>query len=316
MHLSNRVLFGLAAGTLAGASAAIFTRYAQAEGMPSLLIAAFRLTLSTILLTPFVFRNYRHEVADLLTPARRSDLRWAMLAGALLAVHFIAWISSLEYASVLIATVLVTSSPIWTGLIETLFFKVRLTRWVILGVATTLVGNVVLTLAGGGSGGGPNMLLGGALALFAAITVAVHRTVSRPLRMKMSLLPFMWVIYSSSSLVLIGLVIVTGTPVVGFPLAGYFWAGMLTIFPHLIGHTAYNYVLRFMPATFVSLAIQIQPIFSTIAALLLFGEQPVIGQIIGSIIIMAGVFGAITAQMREGEKARTSSTPPETSEGG
>lgn len=302
-HLPKRVLIMLIAAIFAGSSAAIFTRLAQAEGMPSLLIAAVRLSLSALILTPIALTRHRREIADLLSPPRRADLGWAAFSALLMALHFGTWITSLEYTSVLIATVVVTSSPLWTGMFESAFFRLRLSRGIILGLAAGLVGNLVLTLSGGGASGGSNIALGMALALIAAVAIALQRTFSRPLRVRLSLIPFLWLLFGLGGLSLIVALILTRTPVLGFSPMGTFWMVMVTLFPQLIGHSALNYALRYMPATYVSMLVQIQPIFSTTAAFLLFDEQPSLGQLAGSVIIMVGVFVAMLWHARDSARS-------------
>ncbi|MBL8132682.1 MAG: DMT family transporter [Anaerolineae bacterium] len=302
-HPPNRVLFALIAAVFAGASAAIFTRLAQAEGAPSLLIAAFRLTLSALILTPIALTRHRREIADLLSPTRRADLGWAAFSALLMALHFSTWITSLEYTSVLIGTVLVTSSPLWTGVFESVFFRLRLSRGIIFGLLAGLAGNLVLTLSGSNGSGGSNMALGGALALIAAVAIALQRTFSRPLRQRLSLVPFLWLLFGLGGLALIVVLVFTQTPVTGFSPMGYFWMVMVTLFPQLIAHSAFNYALRYMPATHVSMLIQVQPIFSTAAAYLIFDEQPSLGQLAGGTIIVVGVFVAMLWHARDSARS-------------
>ncbi len=107
-----RVYVVLAIGVLAASMAAIFIRFAQNEGLPSLLIAAGRLTLSALLLTPFALRKHLPEIKAL----SGIDLLMAGASGLLLALHFATWIASLEYTTVLVSVVFVATSPLWVAL--------------------------------------------------------------------------------------------------------------------------------------------------------------------------------------------------------
>ena len=82
-------------GILAVSTGSIFVRYAQ-QDVPSLVIAAWRLTLATLVLLPFAHRYKRQEMADL----QRGALGLAVLSGLFLALHFATWITSLEFTSV------------------------------------------------------------------------------------------------------------------------------------------------------------------------------------------------------------------------
>jgi drug/metabolite transporter (DMT)-like permease len=121
---------------MAVAAAAIFIRYAQADGMPSLVIAAGRLTIAALVLTPFALARHLPAVRAL----NRRDLALAVVSGFFLAIHFAAWVSSLEYASVLISVVVVTSNSLFVVLLEVIFLRARPARLVIVGLVLAIVG--------------------------------------------------------------------------------------------------------------------------------------------------------------------------------
>ncbi|MEL6526640.1 MAG: EamA family transporter, partial [Chloroflexota bacterium] len=118
------VMLGL--GLIAMSVSGILVRYAQGAGVPSLAISALRLCISAGLLTPFVVRSYWADIRKL----TRQDMLLAIGAGTFLALHFASWVTSLEYTSVLISVVFVTSSPLWVAILEFVFLKVRLPRLV------------------------------------------------------------------------------------------------------------------------------------------------------------------------------------------
>src|SRR5512147_2422322 len=92
----------LTGGLLAVSMASIFIRYAQVYA-PSLVIAAYRLTLATLVLAPFSLVKYRSELRSL----SRLELGLALLSGFFLALHFATWITSLQYTTVASSAVLV-----------------------------------------------------------------------------------------------------------------------------------------------------------------------------------------------------------------
>ena len=98
-------------GITAASTAAIFIRYAQHEGAPSLVIAACRLTIATLVLAPIALSRRRIELAAL----TRRELGLALLSGLFLALHFASWISSLEYTTVASSVVLVIDHPVVGG---------------------------------------------------------------------------------------------------------------------------------------------------------------------------------------------------------
>ena len=63
----------------------------------------------------------------------------------------------------------------------------------------------------------------------------------------------------------------------------------MALFPQLIGHTSFNFALRYLPATYVGIAGQLEPIGSGLVAMIAFGEVPTLGQLAGSALIVTGV---------------------------
>jgi drug/metabolite transporter (DMT)-like permease len=286
----SQVYLMLAIGIVAASLAANFILLAQDEGVPSLFIAAGRLTVAALVLTPAVLRNsrYAREISSL----SRADVILIAICGFFLAIHFAAWVSSLEYATVLVSLVLVSTSPIWVALLEVFLLHMKLARPVIIGLVVVLVGGIIIGLAGTGdeaTNGNNNQFIGGALALIGAIAVAVYLIIGRKIRRQLSLTPYIWLVYGMAALLLLLAVILTGTPMTGHSFEGYAWIVVLALVPQLIGHSSFNYALAYLPATYVSIASQMEPVLGSMVALVLFDQIPGFGQIIGGLIIIAGV---------------------------
>lgn len=290
----TRVYTILMTGVTAASLAAIFIRIAQGEGMSSAFIAAGRLTLSALILTPFVLRSHRHILAQL----SRADLLLAVASGLLLAIHFATWIASLEYTSVLISVVLVGTSPLWSALFEVIFLRARLHRLVVIGLLIAFAGGLLIGVAGrDDSGLGSNILFGSLLSLAGAVTFAIYLVIGRKLRAKLSLLPYIWLVYSIAAVFLIILMLgASNVEITGFSATGYLMILLLAVVPQLIGHSSFNYALRYLSATFVGIATQLEPIGSALAAYIVFREVPLPLQILGSLAILVGVILASFGQ--------------------
>jgi drug/metabolite transporter (DMT)-like permease len=304
-QIPANLIFVLIIGVFAIASSSIFIRYAQGEGMSSLLIGAGRLIISTLLVTPIVLSRHIDDLKRL----NRQDWGWATLGGVSLAIHFSSWILSLEYTSVLISTVVVTSSVIWVALLEFIFLKTRPTRMIMIGLVIAIVGGIVIAFGSGGSSdqqidSGRN-LIGILLSTIGSIAGAVYYIVGRKLRPKLPIFPYIWVIYGIGGIVLSIAVLLTGTQILGFEGIAYVWLLACAIFPQLIGHSSLNYAVGYMPATLVSMITQLEPIGSAILAFLLFRETPLPIQILGSAILLAGVVMASLGQAQNEQKAKS-----------
>ncbi len=275
-------------GVLAASTASIFIRYAQAAAAPSLVIAALRLTFATLILTPFALRAGGHHTVLALS---RRDLGLALLSGGMLALHFASWITSLEHVSVLVSVVLVDTSPLWVALLGRFLLQEALSRRTIIGIAIAFCGGVLIALSSDGAPLSPQAapLWGSALALIGAVTVALYLIIGRRLRATLDVLVYIWLVYGTAAVVLLGMVALTGLSLGGHAPLAYLWILLLALIPQLLGHTAFNYALGSLPAAYVSLVSLGEPIGSALLALVLLGELPTTLQIAGSLLILFAV---------------------------
>lgn len=288
------LLFGIISVSLS----AIFIRLAQLEGVPSIVIAAGRLSIAAIILTPLMLSKHLPEIRTL----TRKDFLLAVASGGILSLHFVAWISSLEYTSVLISTVFVTTGPLWVALLEVFFLRAKFGKWVWIGLGVALLGGMVIGLVGDNQAStAPEPVLGGLLALGGAISVAIYFVLGRKLRAKLPVIPYIWLVYSCTAIFLLFFLLISGQSVTGHSTQGYFWVVIMALLPQLIGHTSFNYALGYLSATYVSIITQIEPIGSAIAAMILFRETPLPMQIGGSIVILIGVTLASWGQSQKSE---------------
>jgi drug/metabolite transporter (DMT)-like permease len=292
----TRAYVVLACGIAAIAFASIFIALAIRDQMPAPVIAAGRLTLAALLLTPLALRQHWQHIRGLLW----RQLAMIGVSGVFLGVHFYTWVSSLEHTSVLISAVLVTTTPLWLALMEKFFLKADLSRGVVVGLCVALVGGAVIGLGGANTAtqttGDPN--LGAILSLIGALTVSVHMIFGRSVRDQLPLLAYLWMVYGVAALVLCAIVAVTATPVLGYSANAYVWVLLLALVPQLIGHSSLNYAVRYMPATYVGIAVQMEPLASAVAAFFILQQTPSPAQLLGSAVIFAGVLIATLWQTK------------------
>jgi drug/metabolite transporter (DMT)-like permease len=296
---------GLLTAILAVSTASIFIRFAQGEA-PSLVIAALRLTFASLTLTPFALTRGRAELRRL----SRRELLLGLLAGLFLAVHFATWISSLEYTSIASSVVLVSTGPLWVALLSPLFLREPLTRPVLFGMLLALAGGTVIGLGDSctlqaGLICPPfsefvlgKAFLGNFLALGGAWAVAGYLMIGRSLRAGMSLLPYIFLVYSVAALALLGIMVVAGQRPTGFSLLTYVWIALLALIPQLIGHSTYNWALRYLPAALVSITTLGEPVGSAILAYFILQEAPSALTLSGGVLILAGIYLASTREGR------------------
>ncbi len=273
---------GLGVGLAVASTSAIAIRYAQ-EGAPSLSIAAWRLTLASLLLAPVALGRHRDELARL----TRAELGRAVAAGFLLAMHFAAWISSLEMTSVSASVVLVTTNPLFVGLLSPFLLREPVSRGMFGGILVAFAGSGAIAL--GDAGGSDAHLQGDLLALLGAVGVAGYMMLGRALRRKLSLLTYIFVVYSVAAVVLLTVALLARQPMSGFTPQTFGWFLYLALGPQLIGHTSFNWALRYLSAAFVTVSLLCEPISSSLLAWLLLHEPPTAWEVLGGALILSGV---------------------------
>jgi drug/metabolite transporter (DMT)-like permease len=282
----------LLAGVLIASTASVMITGAIAMGINPLVVAAGRITLASLILTPIAWARSGQELRQV----SRRDLALAIAAGACLAAHFATWFTSLAYTSVASSTALVTTNPVFVALATWLIFRERLGAGTWLGVLITVAGSALIGLSDSGGGHGAAPLLGDALALLGAVTVSGYFLLGRMLRARLALLPYIWLVYTSAAVGLLLVLAVTGQSLVGLPPAGYLLLLGLAVGPQLLGHTAFNWAIKYLSPTLVTVAILGEPIGSAAMALALFQQplQPL--QLVGGGVLLVGIAVATLAE--------------------
>jgi len=277
----------LGIGLTAISFGAIFARLAQAEGVNSLTVATWRLGLAALIITPIALLQSRHELARL----TRRQIGMALVAGFFLALHFATWISSLEYTSVASSTALVTTNPLWIGLASFLIFRETPTRMMIGGIALSFAGSLFIFWSDSQTAGaGSNPMLGNLLALIGSWCFSAYLLIGRRLRAGLGLPAYIWLAYGAAALFLFAASGVGGVELIA--LSGTAWLVLLAmaVGPQLLGHTAYNWSLRYVSATFVAVVTLGEPVGSALMAFLIFGEGFAPLQFVGFSLLLVGIY--------------------------
>jgi drug/metabolite transporter (DMT)-like permease len=132
--------------------------------------------------------------------------------------------------------------------------------------------------------------IGDVLALFGAWSAAGYVIIGRKLRKNLSLTPYIFLVYGMAAIVLILVVTFSGKTYRGFEVETYIWLVLLALIPQLIGHSAFNWALGFLPAAIVAISLLGEPIGSTVLAYIFLREIPGWLQILGAILIFIGIF--------------------------
>jgi drug/metabolite transporter (DMT)-like permease len=292
-----KTIAGVSVGIVAISFAAIFIKFC--DDVPSLMIATYRLTLSSIVLLSIAkVRGIRFSSLS------RRQLLLGMLGGLFLSLHFWLWISSLKFTSVASSVVLVTTNPIFVGLFSYLLFKERQPPELIVGIILSFSGSIILAIGDSGLRGlsvqNRSFLLGDTLALLGAIMVSGYLMVGSHLREEMDVLSYVSIVYGFSAALLLATSLCLGIPFTGYKASSYFYMGLLAVVPQLIGHTAINWALKHLKTSMVAITILGEPIGASILAYIIFHETIRSSQGVGIVLI----FLAIIVASRKGKKYR------------
>jgi drug/metabolite transporter (DMT)-like permease len=274
----------LLVGIIAVSASSIFIRNAQTAA-PSLVIAAYRMTIASLVVVPVALWRYQNELRKL----RATEWLLAAASGAFLALHFAAWVTSLEYTSVTSSVVLDATSPMWVAIGSWLLLRERLTRPVIFGLIVAVAGSLVIGLGDMMQGASSASLLGNSLALLGALMVTGYWLIGRRVRGSLSLVPYVAIVYSMAAVVLLIMVAGARQPVTGYDTTTYVWLVLLALVPQLVGHSSFNWALARLPAVFVAVATLGEPIGATVLAYFLLSETPTTIRMFGAALVLAGI---------------------------
>jgi drug/metabolite transporter (DMT)-like permease len=281
----------LVIGVAAVSSAAILISFARLQGIPALSIAALRMALAAAVVVPIAILRNRAEIRAL--TAR--DAALGAVSGIFLALHFGFWTSSLDSTSVMSSVVLVSTNPLFVAVGSALLFKERLRAGTLIGIGAAIAGGAAVALLDAGHGGGASTR-GDIMALLGAVSASGYLMVGRRLRNRMSLSLYVGISYVTAAAALLGVVALTGTRLAGYPIGAYLWVLLLALGPQLLGHTSYNYALKYVSATFVTVTLLGEPIGASLLAIPLLAQVPSATRIAAGLCILAGIVIAARAE--------------------
>jgi len=260
---------------------AILIRWSAAD---PLAIAFYRLLFNTVFLAPFVFL-WKPSGAK---GVGKRDLGIMVAVGFVLSLHFSLWITSLEMTSVASSVVLVTAHPLFVGLVSHYYLKDRLTRRNAIGIVVAFTG--VVTLSTGDLIAGGSNLLGDVLAFAAGICAGVYILSGRKLRTRLSLLTYAFFVYGAATMFLLVYSLALGVRLWPLPRNDWILFIVMALIPGMLGHTLYNWSLKYVTASIVSVSLLGEPIGSSLLAYLIFNENPGPLVILGGAIVLAGIY--------------------------
>lgn len=253
---------------------------------PALAIAFWRNALAAVVLTPVAVGPRRAELRDVLRGERRRDGAFCVLAGLALAFHFATWMPSVQLTTVATATALVSTQPVWAGLIAARQGKrLALTGW--LGIGLAVAGAAWAT--GADIGASSSAVTGDALAVVGGMAAAAYTSLGERARVRLSTTTYTWICYGVCAAVLAIGCLATGVRLSGYTAST--WAAILAIVvgAQLLGHSMFSYSLQRISATTVSVLILLEVPGAAALAWFWLGQRPRSGALPGLALLLTGV---------------------------
>ncbi|MFC5591881.1 DMT family transporter [Sporosarcina soli] len=280
-------------GVISVALSAIFVKLATAD--PGV-IAFYRMLFSVLLMLPIFLFKYRGEIFTL----SKKDWIFSTIAGIFLAFHFILWFESLNYTSVASSTVLVTLQPIFAFVGTYFFFKEKISFKTLLSGAIAIAGSIIISWGDFQLSG--SAFYGDMLALAGCALITIYLLFGQDVRKRISLITYTFVVYSISTVTLFFYVLIKGESFGPYSGSDWFWFFMLALIPNLLGHTLFNWALKWVSTNVISIAILFEPVGAAVMAYYVFNETLIAPQIIGGIIVIAGIVLFVVDEKKIKEK--------------
>jgi len=277
----NPALGALLVGASCIALSPIFVRLSEAGPTAT---AFWRVALAVPALWILVF--FRNHPASG-NPSRKTFLLFA--AGLAFAGDLAFWHTSIKLTSVANSTLLANLASIFVTLAAWTFLRQRPSALFLAGLAAALAGVAMLvqtSLQFSSTG-----LLGDALGVVTAMFYAAYILAVKGLRDRgETALRLMAVTSTLTAFILFPVALASGEQML--PHSAYGWAILLglALISHAAGQGLIAYALAHLPATFSSVGLLLQPVIAAFFAWTLLGEPLVMLQIIGGVVVLAGIY--------------------------
>lgn len=216
----------------------------------------------------------------------RTGVKWAVLAGVVLAVHFVGFFLSMRLTSVTAGTAIVATQPIFAA------FFVKLTgghiptkAW--FGMLISFSGVVVVT--GIDLQLDRRSFMGDLAALISGALAAAYMLIGSRAQQTLATTSYTTICYFTCAITALPMALLSGYHIVGF-VAREWWVLLgLIVGAQILGHTMFNLTLKRVSPAVVSMIVFFEvPVAALVALIFNIGKQPTLSIIPGVILILTG----------------------------
>ena len=282
MRTRAGIFLSLLIGVFSLSTSAIFASLANASAA---ITAFYRLLFTSMVLFPFLILSKKNRTA-LIGLSKRQWI-FGLSSGLLLAIHYVLWFESLNFTSVASSTAIVTLQPLFSILLGYLFFKERLGIFTFIGCVLSIAGCFILSW--GDFQTSYRALLGDLLALLAAAVISSYFFIGQIVRKDTPLIPYSLTGYLSSVEFLGLYAFIQQSSFTDYSISTWRAFLGLALISTICGQLIFNLLLKWVPATTISMCILGEPIGTCILAYFVLHETINVQQGAGIAIIITGL---------------------------
>ena len=260
---------------------------------PSMIIGFCRLLITLPIFVIPVLLYHREE----LKAVKKREFIWSVASGIFLFIHYMAWFTSVKETAIASATVLMSLHPLFVAAMAYFVWKNKVSIKALMGVMIAIVGGIVVV---GGNFTDGNSLYGDILAFISCVGMGIYFSIGSEIRNNISAAVYIMLVFGTCFICFAITIVVTSTPVLGYPPSDYLWILVMAIVCQLGAHAVFNWALGYVSSLYVSAVDTGEILVAAFLALIIFGEIPTIWQIIGGVIVIAGL---LYYNYHEGDKA-------------
>jgi drug/metabolite transporter (DMT)-like permease len=250
------------------------------SAMPIMALIFWRNLGGAIVMAPFALRAKQYK-----TPEERKAIAWSALAGVFLALHFIGFFIAMRFTSVAAGVALTALQPIFAAAYIR-FLGGHIPRKAWLGMAISFVG--VLIITGVDLTISWRAFMGDLAAIVCAALSALYVLIGAKAQRTIQTSTYTTVCYASCAATSLPAIFLLGDPLISYPEREWLLLLALILGSQILGHTMFNFSLKRVSPTVVSLIVFFEVPVGALFAWWWIGQIPPIGTIPGIIILLLG----------------------------
>ena len=249
--------------------------------MPVLTLIFWRNLGGSLLTLPLALRHSRDK----------AGMKWAVIAGVVLALHFVGFFLAMRMTTVAAGTALVALQPIFAALFVKLSGgHIPSTAW--LGMIVSFVG--VVLVSGVDLQISVKSFLGDLAALVSAALAAVYIIAGSKAQRTLETTTYTTICYFVCSITALPMALIAGNQIFSFSAKEWWILLGLILGAQLLGHSMFNSVLKRVSPAIVSLIVFFEVPVSAVLAAWWLDQRPPLGIIPGIVLILAGCILVVT----------------------